>query len=627
MPTVTPQQAFHLALQHHRCGRLAEAEALCRQILAIQPDHADALHLLGLIIHHAGQSELGANLIREAIRLFPNHPELHYNLGVVLQEAGRPGEAVTAFRSTLQFRPDDWKALTNLGNALMDLGRPAEAIASYHAALRIAPDEAKPHHNLGTALRETGLLDEAIAECHRALKLKPDYAEALNNLGASLNDQGRIGEALAAYRHAIQIKPDYAAAHSNLLLGLHCLPASDARAAFREHCRWDELHARRLANEIVPHGNDRNPGRKLRIGYVSPDFRHHPVATFIEGLLAGHDRSQVEVYCYADLLREDAFSARLRTYAETWRTITGMRDEQVAELIRRDEIDILVDLAGHTSGNRLLVFARKPAPVQVTYLGYCDTTGMRAMDYRLTDAFADPPCTSEHLHTEKLLRLPDSAWCFHPPAQPPPVEMPPSLRSNKITFGCFNARQKITAELLSTWSRLLLAVPGSRLLLKNLGLRDASVQRRMRDLLIQAGVAGERIELVGWVPTVEEHLATYHRVDIALDTFPYHGTTTTCEALWMGVPVITLAGRTHASRVGVSLLSNIGLHECIAENADDYIRIAAQLSHDLPRLTQLRATLRHRMEASVLMDATRFARHFEAACRQMWSAWCIANPA
>ena len=328
------------------------------------------------------------------------------------------------------------------------------------------------------------------------------------------------------------------------------------------------------------------------------------------------------MFCYANLPRPDPVTARLQRLVPHWRDIYKAPDAQVADRIRQDGIDILVDLAGHTAHNRLLLFARKPAPVQATWLGYPDTTGLKAMDHRLTDAHADPPGTTEHLHTEQLIRLPDCAWCFRPSEHAPPVSEPPMPRAGHITFGCFNALPKINAPLLRLWSEILLGVPGSRLLLKNAAVRDPSVQQRMRTVLEEAGVAPGRIELAGHIPEPAGHLASYGRVDIALDTFPYHGTTTTCEALWMGVPVVTLAGKTHASRVGVSLLANVGLPDLVARDPGEYVRIAAALGTDAHRLAEFRASLRERMAASPLMDATRFARNVEQAYREMWRAWC-----
>ena len=504
-----------------------------------------------------------------------------------------------------------------------------EAIVEARKAIQCAPDCVEAHNNLGNALKDQGRLEEATAAYLQALGFNPEFAEIHNNLGNALKDQGHPDEAIAAYRRTIQLKPDSADAHSNLLLDLHYLPGFEPEELFREHRRWEEIQSLPLAKFIGRHGNDRNPERRLRIGYVSPDFREHPVAFFLESLLAAHDRGQVEVFCYADVLREDTVTKRFHQHTAQWRKIAGMKDEQAADLIRTDGIDILVDLAGHTARNRLLVFARKPAPIQVTYLGYCDTTGLRAMDYRLTDALADPPGTTEHLHSEQLVRLPDTAWCFRPSDAASAVGTLPVLHSGHITFGCFNVRPKITDEALALWSGLLAKVPGSRLLLKALGFEEASGRLRMHASLKKAGITPERVELVGRIPTLAEHLALYNRMDIALDTFPYNGTTTTCEALWQGVPVVTLAGHTHASRVGVSLLSNVGLAELVAHSPEEYVKVAVALAANVSRLAELRSTLRERMAASPLMDAPRFTRNVEHAYREMWRAWCAkpcSNP-
>ena len=588
---VTIPEAFQLAMEHHQAGRLAEAEGIYRQILAVEPNHADALHLLGVIAGQAGRHDVAADLIGKAIALAPADAAFHSNFGLALSE----------------------------------LGRSEEAIGAYRRAIQLNPNFSEAYNNLGVALVEQGRLDEAIVAYDRALQLKPHNAEVHVNLGNALKEQGRLDEAIASYRLALQLKSNQKMAHSNLLLCLHNITGSDLNTLFVEHRKWDEVHAEPLRKLILPHCNDRDPERRLRVGYVSPDFRGHPVAYFAEGVLGSHDRSQVEVYCYADLLREDDISQRLRGCADHWRKITGKADWRVADLIRKDGIDILVDLAGHTACNRLLVFARKPAPVQVTYLGYPNTTGMKAMDYRLTDGYADPPGTTEHLHSEELMRLPGSAWCYRPPEGAPLAGPAPVLNRGYVTFGCFNARPKMTEEMLALWARLLMAVPGSRLLLKNPGFREASVRERAMGMLVKCGMTAERVEFMGKVPSVAGHLATYERVDIALDTYPYHGTTTTCEALWMGVPVITIAGRTHASRVGVSLLTNAGLPELIAGNAEQYVEIAAKLAADIPRLAELRANLRERMAASPLMDTPRFARNVEEAYRQMWRAWCAGK--
>ena len=657
MPPLPHPQAFALALAHHQAGRLAEAETIYRQILAAEPHHSDALHLLGVIAHQLDRHELAVEMIRQAIGIDPVHPAYHDNLGSALRALGRLDEAIACSHRALALRPDDPETYSNLGNALREQGRVDEAIAAYRRALELRPDYAAAQNNLGLALRDRGDLAGAIAAYRQALQLQPSYPDALNNLGVALHGQGEFDAAIASYQHALRLQPDCAEAHTNLGVTLHhrgefaaaiaayrraleCQPDDaqahcnlllilhypddlDPAAIFAEHCRWDEAHARPLAPGLAAHANLPDPERRLRVGYVSPDFREHAVASFFENLLAAHDRDRVEVFCYDDVRAEDAVTLRLQKHAACWRKIRGVSDAQVAELIREDRIDILVDLAGHTSRHRLLVFARQPAPVQVTYLGYCDTTGMKAMDYRLTDALADPPGATEHLHSEQLIRLPASAWCFRPPADAPPVNALPLHRAGHLTFGCFNGLPKLNPATLILWSRILLAVPGSRLLLKNVGLREPSVQSRIRGVLEHAGIAAERITLLGPAPNIAEHLAAYGRVDIALDTFPYHGTTTTCEALWMGVPVVTLAGPTHESRVGVSLLTNAGLPELIARDRDEYSRLAVQLAADVTRLADLRATLRARLAASPLLDAPRFARNVEAAYRAMWRQWCV----
>ena len=616
-----PALHANLGEAYRRLGRLAEAGAALRRALALKPDFAEAHYNLGCTLADESRHAEATAAFSEAIRLQPGLAAAHSNLGNALREQGRLDEAIASYHRAIQLQPGFADAHANLGNALRDQGLREEAIAAYQQAIRLDPHHASACSNLGVAMREAGRFEEAVAACRRALSIQPDFAAAHNNLGVTLAEQGLVGDAIASFRRALELRPDFAEAHSNLLYHLHCLADGDPQAIFAEHQRWDEMHARPFGAQIVAHSSDRNPERRLRIGYVSPDFRNHPVAYFLESLLAAHDRSQFEVFCYSDVVREDEFTARLRAHADAWRPIAHRTDTEVAALVREDRVDILVDLAGHTAGNRLLVFARKPAPVQVTYLGYCDTTGLGTMDYRLTDSHADPPGGTEHLHSEQLVRLPDSAWCFRPADTAPPVQPPPVLREGHLTFGCFNARRKITTEALALWSRLLAAVPGARLLLRGPDNEESFVQP-LRAALAAHGIAPDRLECIGRAPTLAAHLALYHRVDIALDTFPYNGTTTTCEALWMGVPVITIAGQTHASRVGVSLLTNAGLPELIAEDEDACLRIATRLTGETDRLAQFRASVREKLAASPLLDARRFGRNFEQTFRQMWRTWC-----
>ncbi|HMD55082.1 MAG TPA: hypothetical protein VKJ65_11085, partial [Phycisphaerae bacterium] len=358
-------------------------------------------------------------------------------------------------------------------------------------------------------------------------------------------------------------------------------------------------------------------------GYVSGDFREHSVTYFLQGLFAAHDPGQVEIFCYADLRNSDHVTSRLKSFVHHWQNITGKSDSDVAEIIRRDGIDILLDLAGHTADNRLLAFARKPAPVQVTYLGYPGTTGLGTVDYRFTDAYADPPGQDDKFYSEKLLRLNNTFLCYEPPDVAPPVGPLPALkRSGAIIFGCLNMLPKINAKVVELWAQILKQTPESRMLLKNASLSDLSAREHLLQLFTNCGIGPDRLELHGWMASSKEHLQLYNQIDLALDTFPYNGTTTTCEALWMGVPVVTLAGHVHMSRVGVSLLSNAGLPELIAQTPEEYVQIAVKLAGDLPKLNELRGTMRQRMQKSPLMDSRRFAHNVEEAYRNMWRNWC-----
>jgi len=581
-------QSLEIAIRHHQAGQLPQAEQLYRQVLAQDPNHATALHHLGLIALQAGQSQAAADLIGRAIALKPGWPEAHVNLGNALRAAGRLDEAIT----------------------------------SYRGAIVLKPDSAEGHFNLGSALQSGDRLDEAIVSYRQAIALKSIFPEACYNLAGALQDTGKLDEAIAAYRQAIAGNPGFTEAHSNLLLTLHYHPGPNPLAMADEHRRWNSQHAEPLRKALPEssHANNRDPDRRLRIGYVSPDFRQHAVAPMVLPLLACHDRVEFQVFCYAQVAKPDAMTERFRAQADQWRSTVGLSDEQLAGLVRQDQIDILVDLAGHTAGGRLLVFARKPAPVQVTRQGYPNTTGLTTIDYRMTDALADPPGLSDTLHSEQLLRLPRTNWIYQAPENGPVPDHP--ITGGPITFGSFNNIAKVTGPMLALWARILKAVPESRLLLKALALASPDARQRVRKALIQEGIDSARMELRGHEPELGGHLALYNRVDIALDPFPYHGTTTTCEALWMGVPVITLAGRTHVSRVGVSLLTNMGLAELIAESAEDYVRIAVDLAKDASRLRGLHTNLRQRLEQSPLMDAKTFARHIEAAYRQMWRKWC-----
>ncbi len=620
-----PEAHSNLGEACRAAGQLDQAIAAYRQAIVLRPNFPEAYSNLGNALRAKGELHEAIAAGRHAITLKPGEPGAYNNLGHALKDQGQLEEAIAVYRQAIALRPSSPDAYSDLGNALREKGETNQAITAFRQAIALQPDLAEAHSNLGVALNDQSQFDEAIAAYRQALALQPDLAEAHYNLGRAHYDLGHLDEAIVSFRRAIALQPKLAMAHSSLLFCLRYLPDADSRSIAGEHRRWNQQHAEPLRQFIHPHRNDRTPERRLRIGYVSPDFREHSVAFFLESLLTAHDPTQVEVFCYANLGRPDPVTGRLRGLVPHWREIFGLPDAQVVELIREDQIDILIDLAGHTAGNRLLVFARKPAPVQVSWLGYPGSTGLEAIDYRLTDALADPPGSTDEPDSEKLVRLAEGAWCYRPCAEAPAISDPPVLRTGHLTFGCFNALPKITAPMLDLWSRLLHAVPGSQFLLKNGSMLEASTRNRLRREFENSGIAADRIELANRTPGQAEHLACYGRVDIALDTFPYHGTTTTCEALWMGVPVITLAGKTHCSRVGVSLLTHVGLPELIATSENHYLQLAAALAADLPRLTHLRRTLRERMRNSPLMDAPRFARSIEAAYREMWREWCASE--
>ena len=638
------------ALAHHRSGNLAEAAPLYGKILRIQPRHAAALHLLGAVAFQQGRTDEAGELAVRALAAKPEFPEALVNLGMVrralgrLEEAldcferalglqpaypdalnslgltlhalGRVGEAVDRYRQALRLRPDYPDALNNLGNARYALGDLEAAVASFRQALRVRPGFVDALINLGNALKDLGQAGEALVRYREALAFAPGMSLALNNLGNLFKDQGRIEEAVAHYRQALELRPDYADALSNLLFTLNCSDALSPQALFAEHVRLGG-HLEARATAAPPPAAAGDPGRRRRIGYVSPDFRIHSVSWFFLPLLEAHDRAAVETFCYADVMVPDVMTGRLRALADHWLSTVGLSDEALAARIRADGIDILVDLAGHTAHNRLAVFARRPAPVQASWLGYPNTTGLRSIGYRLVDAVTDPEGEADALATETLIRLEGGFLCYRPPAEAPEPGPPPSLESGIVTFGSFNNPAKLSESTLDLWAELLKRLPAARLLLKGQSFGDAGTAAITRERFAGRGVDGGRLELVARIADAAGHLGAYRRLDIALDPIPYNGTTTTCEALWMGVPVVTLLGDRHAGRVGASLLGALGLGELVGRDREGYLGIAAALAADPARLAALRSGLRARMAGSRLCDAPAFARAVEAAYRAM----------
>jgi predicted O-linked N-acetylglucosamine transferase (SPINDLY family) len=602
-------------------ARWDETVACCRRALELQPACIDSRINLGAALTNLGKPEDAIPHLQHALVLDAANPHAHNNLGVALRRQGRTEAAAAYFQEAVRLKPDFASAHYNLGNAHHQQGRLADAAASYRRALELHPDYAQARNNLGVVLNRQGRPDEA-AEClQQALALRPADAEAYNNLGIIYADQGRLDEALACFRQALTSRPDYSTAHSNLLTCWNYDPTVGADFLCAEHGRWADVQAR--VYPAAGHANDRNPERRLRVGYVSPDFRRHVVADFLEPIFAHHDVSQVEVFAYAEVSAPDSVTARFKARAQGWRPTLGLSDEQVVNQVRADGIDILVDLAGHTSESRLRVFAYKPAPVQITYLGYPNTTGLTVIDYRFTDAILDPPGEPAR-HVEELIRLPH-AFCYQPQQSAPAVSPLPARTSGRISFGSFHNLAKLNGQVLNLWCDLLRAVPSAHLVVFQHTLRG-SAAAYFYDQLMRRGIGPDRFAL-SLPDDRSTHLLAYRSVDIALDAFPWNGHATTCEALWMGVPVITLLGSRYAGRLAATTLTAVGLTDFIAVTPEVYVSIAREWATDLDRLSRLRSALRQRMQSSPLCDGAAFTRNLEQAYRTLWRRWCAqSNP-
>ncbi len=511
--------------------------------------------------------------------------------------------------------PGPWELL---GAIALERGENDLARERYETALALAGDSVHALCNAAESNRQAGRNARALELSARALVLEPGYGPALHSQALTLQSCWRIDEALAVYRQLAQLQPDASQAFAGYLFLLILLGA-DALEVRAEHCRWAEINAEPLRAHAAPHANAPDPLRRLRIGYVSADFREHAASSFVEPILAGHDRAAFEIYCYSSTPQLDAASARLQGLAARWRDLRWQSDAAVAKLVREDAIDILVDLSGHTNGNRLGVFARKPAPVQITYLGYPATTGMRAMDYRLSDALLDPAGAADGYYVERLLRLPHSLWCYRPSPDMPEPGPAPAQRAGAVSFGSLNSMLKLTPQLVALWSRLLLSLPQSRLILATIGPGEA--RERIAAEFARHGVPAAALSFRAPLPR-EQFWGLYREIDIALDSYPCNGGATTCEAMWSGVPLVSLAGDLFQSRAGLSLLSAVGLPELVAHSEAEFIETARALALDSERLARLRRGMRERMRASALMDEPGFVRALEALYRSAWRGWC-----
>ncbi|MDR3098837.1 MAG: tetratricopeptide repeat protein [Paraburkholderia sp.] len=602
-------------------GDAARASPLFERAIALAPDHAGIHFNYGTMLLNSGDPARAEAVLRRAVEIEPGHANAWNNLAKALLAMSRNTEAQKVLERARMLAPDSVEVLTNLGSVWWGAGRLEEAKLALERALGIDPCRVSAWNNLGNVFMSQGHIDEARAAFSRAIELKPDFADAHLNLGNTLSKSGSIEAAIACYRRAMECDPANLGANSNLLFAL-MFATDDAHAVRAEAEKFSARHEAALLAESagMRHANAPEPARRLRIGYVSPDFRNHCQSLFTMPLLRHHDHAAFEIVCYALNAQRDDLTRRLTTLADVWRDVSDFDDTRLAQQIRDDRIDILVDLTMHMGGARRLAFARRPAPVQVAWLAYPGTTGSPSIGWRLTDPWLDPmdlPHIDDQ-YTERSLRLPDAFWCYDalsPGLEPNAL---PALSAGHITFGCLNNPCKLTDATLALWSGAFAALPDARLILMA---PPGSARERLVRRLAAHGIDAARVRFVG-LQLREDYLRTYHQIDIALDTFPANGHTTSLDAFWMGVPVPTRHGRSAVSRAGLCLLANLGLPELVAQSDARYADIVIDLARDLPRLVALRAGLRERMQGSPLMDGARFARNIEAAYRNMWEAWC-----
>ena len=617
-------------------------------VLNIAAESARAAGLLS-----AGKSGEAAEIYRILLAAVPKNAALHFNLACALQGNGKFPDAISHYLMALKLKPDFVSAANNLGNAYLASGHPEEAAPAFRKALAIDANHQNALVCLGGLCLDGGQNDEALkllehaiqrfpenfnarvlmsqvcdradrrdeADAHlaKAAQLQPTDAKVRNNIATRFLQSARIHEAVAAIELATKLDPTAAEIHSNLIMNRLYLPELSAADHLAEARNWNARHGVPCAQRFPPPANTREPERRLRIGYVSADFYRHPVGFFMAGPLAQHDRTKFGIFCYSNG-RHDAYTAKLQHEGDTWRDIRRLPDDDLVRMIRADQIDILVDLAGHTASNRLTAFAMRPAPVQITGGGLTGTTGLAAIDYLISDRFETPVELTVH-YSETPIRMPHGYVCYAPPDYAPPVGASPFAERGYVTFCCFNNISKLNAKVIAVWARVLKQLPDSRMTIQARPMRQVSTAERIRAMFAAEDIAPERLVFGGGAEH-EQFLPLYNRADIALDPFPYSGGLTTLEALWMGLPVVTLPGENFAGRHSLSHLSNLGLEELVARDADDYVRIAVALAQDRERLASLRQALRPRMAQSPLCDATRYTQALEAAYRDAWRRWC-----
>lgn len=635
-------------------GRIDDALEAYSHALQREPNFVEALNNMGLVLGAAGRPFEAVEKLRAAVRLRPGLEDAHNNLGAVLARCGRLSEAIECFETALRLNPKHADANNNLGSALKTQGRHAQALPCFEKAAEQRPRSVDIHHNLamtlkdvgrgkdaldaidvaidcdpksatahfgrGLILRDLNRADDAIESLRKALSISPDRPDIQSALGYALQERGELDEALELLQKSINTFAD-PQTHSNVLLVMNYHPDITPAKLFEAHRAYARVHEEPCKRSWKPHPNTRDPNRRLRVGYFSPDFRGHAVSFFSWPIFENHDHEQFEVFAYSNHFAADATTLLQRARIDHWRDTIGLTVDQVAQLIRDDCIDILVELAGHTALNGLPVLARKPAPIQMNGIGYPSTTGLSAIDYRITDAICDPPGLAEQYNSERLLRLPDVFWCYQPPESAPAVGRLPADTNGHVTFVSVNNFTKVTPQVLECWARIVSRVPGSRMLMQTQALNSQIVRERVTSIFSRAGVDQSRLDLRTWSP-FPEYLQLIQSCDIMLDTFPFNGGTTSCHGLWMGVPIVALAGATHCGRMGMSMLSCIGLPELCAPDESQYVETAVNLAQDRHRLREMRAGMRARLTESPLLQGERYVRRLESAYREVWRAWC-----
>jgi len=613
---------YNLGLVLNRQEQFAKAITCYQKALVLNPHYAEAYNNLGNIYSKLKQFKEALVYYQKALIVKPDYAQAYNNIGVILQKQGNQTEAMAHFQKAISFNPNFLEAHNNLGIVLSEQEQFNPAISCFQTVLSLNPNYAEAYTSLGNAFRNRSQITQAINCYQRAIQLNINDFKAYHGLGIIYQDKGMLTEAIEHYQNALTINPHYVIVHNCLVYALNFGLAYNRNTIFLEHQRFNEQHAKPLAVSMQAHHNDCKANRKLKIGYISADFRRHSAAYFMKPILAHHQHQTFEIFCYYNHARDDDFTQNLRLYADHWCNCVALSDAELTDQIKHDQIDILVELSGHTSGNRLLVFARKPAPVQVFYtVNYANTTGLTAIDYRITDSYADPPELADAYCSETLLRVPASYYCYAPIDEHPPVNELPAVTNRYITFSSFNSYAKLNRETFALWAQVLNQVPESKLIMKTKSLSELSIQQEVKEQLGHFGIKPERLDL-GYEATPNDAIRSYHHIDIGLDTFPFNGATTTCQALWMGVPVVTLVGETTAARAGLSILSALGLTELIAYTPKQYVDICMKLANEREYLQKLRANLRARMLASPLMDGANSTRYLENIYMKIWKKWC-----